>query len=222
MNFFYIEWSHTMEFEVLTMEHITNIISLRGMLKTLPEFSHENHSKKFYRFLLEIPRLSGTVDVLPVIAEKQLLSVLDPTAGDMIFISGQIRSHNQREEGIRRLLIYVFATSICVENGEPENKVFLEGPLCREPTFRRTPLGREICDAMLAVPRAFHRADYLPCILWGKIAQEISGCHTRDVISVEGRLQSRVYTKLTEEGPKERTAYEISALTAQIVEENMY
>ena len=92
----------------------------------------------------------------------------------------------------------------------------LEGFLCREPIYRRTPLGREICDVMLAVPRAFQRADYLPCILWGRTAQEASRCHTRDKIGITGRLQSRVYTKLTEEGAEERTAYEISALTAQI------
>ena len=204
------------------MEHITNLISLRGMLKDLPKFSHENHGRGFYRFFLEVPRLSGAVDTLPIIVDSQLLQKIDPSAGDMIFVKGQIRSHNQREEGIRRLLIYVFALEICVEDGEPENKVVLEGPLCREPTYRHTPLGREICDVMLAIPRAFHRADYLPCILWGRIAQEISSCHTRDVIAVEGRLQSRVYTKLTEEGPKERTAYEISALTAEIIEENLY
>jgi len=95
----------------------------------------------------------------------------------------------------------------------------LEGPLCREPTFRRTPLGREICDVMLAVPRAFHRADYLPCILWGRTAQEVSACHTRDCIRIYGRLQSRIYTKLTEDGPQQRTAYEISALSADILDE---
>ena len=97
------------------------------------------------------------------------------------------------------------------------NDVILEGPICREPTYRRTPLGREICDVMLAVPRAFKRADYLPCILWGRTAQEISDCHTRDRIRVAGRLQSRIYTKLTEDGPEQRTAYEISALTAEIL-----
>ena len=93
----------------------------------------------------------------------------------------------------------------------------LEGPLCKEPTYRRTPLGREICDVMLAVPRAFHRADYLPCILWGRTAQEISLCHTRDCIRICGRLQSRIYTKLTEEGPIERTTYEVSALQAELL-----
>lgn len=204
------------------MEHITNEITLRGSLRNLPEFSHENHGKKFLRFLLDVPRLSGVVDTLPVVVEQQIFDQLDPSAGQMLTVTGQVRSHNQRTDGVRHLLIFVFANSVIVEDGEPLNHVILEGPLCREPTFRLTPLGREICDAMLAVPRAFHRADYLPCILWGKIAQEVSQCHTRDVISINGRLQSRVYTKVTEDGPQERTAYEISALTAEVIEENLY
>ena len=135
----------------------------------------------------------------------------------MLWVSGQIRSYNQRTEGVRHLIIYVFALDMAVQDGEPINDVILEGPLCREPIFRKTPLGREICDAMLAVPRGFRRADYLPCILWGRTAQEVSACHTRDQIRVYGRLQSRVYTKLTEEGAVERTAYEISALSAEIL-----
>ena len=105
-------------------------------------------------------------------------------------------------------------SSAMMEEGEPINDVRLSGLLCREPTFRRTPLGREICDVMLAVPRAFRRADYLPCILWGRIAQEVSRCRTRDRLELTGRLQSRIYTKYQNDVPCERTAYEISALTA--------
>jgi len=204
------------------MEHITNAITLRGSLQALPQFSHENHGKRFYRFYLEVPRLSGAVDILPIVAEAQVLGQIDPTAGEMLTVVGQVRSHNLRSDGVRHLMIFVFANCITAEDGEPINDVRIEGPLCREPTYRLTPLGREICDAMLAVPRAFHRADYLPCILWGRIAQEISQCHTRDVISIQGRLQSRIYTKMTENGAEERTAYEISALTAEIVEADMY
>ena len=200
------------------MEHTTNSITLRGSLLELPELSHENHGKRFFRFLLEVPRLSGAVDTLPVIAEESLLGQIDPSGGEYLTVKGQIRSHNCRTENSRRLLIFVFAESIVAEDGEPINDCILEGPLCREPTYRRTPLGREICDVMLAVPRAFRRADYLPCILWGRTAQEASACHTRDVIRICGRLQSRSYTKLTEFGPQERTAYEISALTAEIPE----
>ena len=200
------------------MEHTRNAITLRGSLQALPQFSHENHGRRFCRFFLEVPRLSGVVDILPVIAQESLVDALDPSAGEMLTVSGQIRSHNLRSDGMRRLMIFVFATQITVEDGEPINDVILEGPLCREPTFRRTPLGREICDAMLAVPRAFRRADYLPCILWGRTAQEVAACHTRDEIRIYGRLQSRVYTKLTEDGPQDRTAYEISALTAEILD----
>ncbi len=203
------------------MEHTTNSITLRGSLVELPCFSHENHGRRFLRFLLEVQRLSGAVDILPVIAEENLLAPLDPTAGSMLTVTGQIRSHNQRSEGARHLLIFVFASEIIIEDGEPINEVIVEGPLCREPNFRKTPLGREICDVMLAVPRAFRRADYLPCILWGRTAQEVCQCHTREVIRIYGRLQSRIYTKLTEEGAQERTAYEISALTADILEDEI-
>ena len=204
------------------MEHTTNRITLRGALHDLPQFSHENHGRRFYRFLLDVPRLSGAVDTLPVIAQEEIMNTIDLSGGQMLTVTGQVRSHNRRTDGVRHLVIFVFAATIIAEDGEPINEVYLEGPLCREPTYRLTPLGREICDAMLAVPRAFHRADYLPCILWGRIAQQVSKCHTSDVISIEGRLQSRVYTKLTESGPEERTAYEVSALTAQILEEDLY
>lgn len=197
------------------MEQVTNQITLRGSLLSLPRLSHENHGKKFYRFTLEVPRLSGTTDLLPIVAEERLIEAMDTDAGDMIRVEGQIRSHNVRSNGARHLLIFVFASSISVEEGEPINDCIVEGPLCREPIYRRTPLGREICDMMLAVPRQFKRADYLPCILWGRTALEGSRCHTRDLVRIWGRLQSRNYTKLTEDGPQERTAYEISALTAE-------
>lgn len=196
------------------MEQYTNRILLRGDLLGMPEYSHENHGRKFYRFFLEVPRLSGAVDTLPVVAELTLLEGLDLLQGERLTIQGQIRSHNHTDESGRHLMIFAFANSIVPEAGEPVNDVTVEGLLCRQPTFRRTPLGREICDAMLAVPRAFRRADYLPCILWGRTAQEISRCATRDRITIQGRLQSRIYTKYQNDVPSERTAYEISALTA--------
>ena len=199
------------------MEHATNTITVRGCLQELPKFSHSNHGRRFFRFTLEVPRLSGAVDQLPIVAEECLIMQLDPCAGEMLTVTGQIRSHNYRSESGRHLLIFIFATSVTVEDGEPINDVYLEGPRCREPTYRRTPLGREICDAMLAVPRAFHRADYLPCILWGRTAQLVSTCHTSDTIAIQGRLQSRIYTKVTTDGPQDRIAYEISALCAEVL-----
>ena len=199
------------------MEQITNQVTLRGTLASAPRFSHENHGKRFFRFYLDVPRLSSAVDTLPIVAPEVLLESTPVEEGALLCVTGQVRSHNLRGDGQRRLLIFVFAASLTLQDGEPANQVTLEGFLCREPTYRRTPLGREICDVMLAVPRAFRRADYLPCILWGRTAQEISRCHTRDCLSVTGRLQSRVYTKVTEEGSLQKTAYEISALTAQIL-----
>ena len=189
-----------------------NQITLRGSLLSLPHFSHENHGKKFFRFTLEVPRLSGTADLLPIVVEEDLLNAIDLSAGSMLTVTGQVRSHNIRSDGIRHLLIFVYATTLVCEDGEPINEVCIEGPICREPNYRHTPLGREICDVMLAVPRAFRRADYIPCILWGRTAAEGSTCHVRDVIRITGRLQSRIYTKLTDNGPEERTAYEVSVM----------
>ena len=199
------------------MEHITNQVTLRGTLASAPRFSHENHGKRFFRFYLDVPRLSSAVDTLPIVAPETLLESTPLEEGSLLSLTGQVRSHNLRSDGQRHLLIFVFASSLALQDGEPANQVTLEGFLCREPTYRRTPLGREICDVMLAVPRAFQRADYLPCIFWGRTAQEVSRCHTRDSLRVNGRLQSRIYTKVTEEGSLQKTAYEISALTTEIL-----
>ena len=201
------------------MEQWENKITLRGDLLGMPEFSHDNHGKKFYRFFLEVERLSGALDTLPVIAELGVLEQIDLSAGSRLRVEGQVRSHNVTDDTGRHLLIFVFASEIFAEEGPAINALRLSGTVCREPTYRRTPLGREICDVMLAVPRAFRRADYLPCILWGRMAQLASECHTRDSIAIEGRLQSRVYNKYVDDRLTERTAYEISALTAQILTE---
>ena len=103
------------------MEHTANQIILRGTLASLPQFSHENHNRRFFRFLLEVPRLSGAVDTLPVIAEESILNAADLSGGDMLTVGGQIRSHNIRSDGRRHLLIFVFASTLVCENGEPKN-----------------------------------------------------------------------------------------------------
>lgn len=191
----------------------TNRAFVRGGLKELPEFSHETGGKRFFKFFLEVPRLSGALDTLPVILPEATLETLDLSGGEMLTISGQLRSHNLRQDGKRRLLIFLYADTVTAEDGSPANDVAIEGTLCREPVYRRTPLGREICDVMLAVNRTCHRADYIPCILWGSTARKASLLHTRDHLTVYGRLQSRIYTKLTEAGAVEMTAYEVSALS---------
>ena len=198
------------------MEYTANRIELRGVLAELPQFSHENHGKRFYRFLLEVERLSGAVDVLPVIVPEPVLGAMDVSGGSMLEVTGQIRSFNSRSETGRRLVISVYAETLETCEGEPQNDAELTGVICKEPVYRRTPLGREICDIMLAVNRPYHRADYIPCIFWGRTASMAASCEVGDTLHLNGRLQSRNYIKMLEDGSENRTAYEVSVMTAEI------
>lgn len=198
------------------MENTANQVTIRGALLELPQFSHENHGSRFYRFVLEVPRLSGATDLLPVIAREEILNQMDLSGGTNITVQGQIRSFNNHSPVGQRLMIFIFADSMQTSEEEPCNQVLLTGTVCKAPIYRKTPLGREICDVMLAVPRSYRRSDYLPCILWGRTAQSLAQSATGDTIRLTGRLQSRVYRKATENGIELRTAYEISALTAQL------
>ena len=199
------------------MEHTTNRIQLRGSLAELPRFSHENHDKRFYRFPLEVERLSGNVDVLPVIVPEPVLCAMDLSGGTMLEVSGQIRTFNSRPETGRRLVISVYAETLAACEGEPANEVALIGTICKEPIYRQTPLGREICDVMLAVNRPYHRADYIPCIFWGKTANQVSLCAVGTMVELTGRFQSRDYVKVLGETSERRTAYEVSVMTAEIL-----
>ncbi len=199
------------------MEYSANHIELRGSLVELPRFSHENHDRRFYRFLLEVQRLSGAVDLLPVIVSEQVLGEMDLSGGSMVEASGQIRSFNNRLASGRRLVISVYAEQLRASEGEPCNEVSLSGVVCKEPVYRRTPLGREICDVMLAVNRPYHRADYIPCIFWGKLANLVAESNVGTALELTGRLQSREYVKLLGDTNETRTAYEVSAMTAEIL-----
>lgn len=197
------------------MEHTANRISLCGALAELPQFSHENHNRRFFRFPLEVERLSGAVDVLPVLVPEQVLDAMDVSGGSMLEVTGQIRSFNNRSAEGRRLIISVFAETLAVCDGEPWNLAELTGAVCKEPVYRKTPLGREICDVMLAVNRPYRRADYIPCIFWGKAAEEVSECTVGEMLSLTGRLQSRDYVKLLGNTSENRTAYEVSVMTVE-------
>ena len=202
------------------MEQITvNHITLTGALASAPEYSHSNHGRRFYSFNLEVSRLSGAIDRLQILAPEELLASTCVTEGEALTVEGQIRSFNNRAPHGRKLIISVLAETIAVTDGPHANQVILQGVICKEPVFRRTPLGREICDVMLAVNRPYHRADYLPCILWGRCAQEVSVYPVGTVLSITGRLQSREYLKVIDGAAEQRTAYEISAVTAEILSE---
>lgn len=199
------------------MEYTANRVILRGSLAGLPAFSHENHARRFYRFFLEVERLSGTADVLPVIAAEDVLNTMDLSGGGRIEVRGQLRSFNSRAPSGRKLILSVYAAELETSDEGPENLVELTGALCKPPVYRRTPLGREICDVMLAVSRPYHRTDYLPCILWGRTAQAAAQLPPGAQIALTGRLQSREYVKLLPGGSETRVAYEVSAAAAEAV-----
>ena len=187
-----------------------NDVLLEGTAYTAPEWSHDNHGTRFYRFILSIPRLSGQADLLPVLLPESLLPKI--TGEGFLRVSGQLRSFNNRSGVGNRLVLTVYAQDIVPGEGSPCNLIRLSGTLCKEPVFRRTPLGRSICDLMLAVPRKYNRADYLPVIGWGQLAIRASRLGVGDALSLEGRFQSRTYHKVTEHGPEERVAYEVSMM----------
>ncbi|MEG2119505.1 MAG: single-stranded DNA-binding protein, partial [Pseudoflavonifractor sp.] len=118
-----------------------------------------------------------------------------------------------------RLVITLYARTLLLAGGAHSNELVLAGVLCKPPTVRRTPLGREICDLMLAVNRKYGRADYLPCIAWGILAEHCGDLTVGDGVRLEGRLQSRVYTKVENGEGREKTAYEISVMKLDRVEE---
>ena len=195
-----------------------NEVLLEGIPVGAPEPSHENHGQLFYRQILEVPRLSGTADRLPLLVRQMQLPLLKE--GTSLRVEGQLRSFNNRSGPGRRLVLTVYARSLQPGLGEPVNRILLAGTLCKPPIYRRTPLGREICDVMLAVPRQYQRTDYIPCILWGRTAQCAAGLPVGAQIALAGRLQSRGYVKVLPEGAEERTAYELSAMELEILEEN--
>ncbi len=201
------------------MEQTANHIALTGCLASTPQFSHSNHGRRFFSFFLEVTRLSGAVDRLPILAAESLLEQTAVCEGDALCITGQVRTFNNRESTGRRLIISVLAESIEITDAPHDNCVTLCGSLCKEPIYRRTPLGREICDIMLAVNRPYRRADYLPCILWGSCAQQAAGYAVGTRLCLTGRLQSRQYIKLIDDEPEQRTAYEISAITAALADD---
>jgi len=197
----------------------TNHIILVGTLASRPEYSHSNHGRRFFSFLLEVERLSGAVDTLPILAPLYLLEQTPLREGTGIRITGQIRSYNSRLLTGRRLVISVLAQTLDICDLPHCNDVQLLGTICKEPSYRRTPLGREICDMMLAVNRPYQRSDYLPCILWGRTAQEAAYYPVGTPIRITGRLQSRNYIKLLGDTAEQRTAYEISATSCEVVDD---
>ena len=188
-----------------------NEVLLEGLPLDAPEWSHENHGTQFHRFLLQVPRLSGTPDILPVLLPEALCSHVCPDIP--LRIRGQLRSYNNRSGVGNRLVLTVYAQECLPGAGDFCNHIALSGALCKPPVFRRTPLGRSICDLMLAVSRRYGRADYLPVIAWGQLAVQTCEMPVGTPLSLEGRVQSRTYQKVLDDGCiEQRVAYEVSMM----------
>ena len=192
-----------------------NQIILRGTVDSPPAFSHMSHQENFYLFRLSVERLSGNRDVLNVQLPGKLLEQVRVTAGEEVEVRGSLRTFNNRSGIGARLVITVLAESVTPSMEPHANVLTLRGTICRLGEVRRTPLGREICDFTLAVNRRYGRSDYLPCIAWGSLAQRCARLGVGSRLTLEGRLQSRGYTKQLPDHTEERVAYECSAMALE-------
>ena len=190
----------------------TNFVRLCGAAAGRPLFSHSSRGTDFFLLPLEVQRLSGSVDRLPLLLRRELLEASELSDEGKLCVTGELRSFNRRRSEGAKLILSVYARELRFCGEEDGNLVQLRGALCKPPVLRRTPLGREICDLMLAVNRRYGRSDYLPCICWGLSAREAARWEVGTRLELEGRLQSRNYIKMTETGPVEKTAFEISAI----------
>ncbi|MCC8357564.1 MAG: single-stranded DNA-binding protein [Oscillospiraceae bacterium] len=192
--------------------YVTNRAELCGRALALPEYSHESRGIRFFTFPLETRRLSGTADTLNIVVRQSMLPEDAPFPAGQIRITGELRSFNNKSGSGNRLVLTILAREIRPESDSyDENHISLLGTVCKAPTLRVTPMGREICDVILAVGRRYHRSDYIPVIAWGQQARQTALVPVGTQLSVQGRLQSRPYTKVIDGQIYQRVAYEVSA-----------
>ena len=190
-----------------------NRVRLCGTMAGAPRYSHRAGGQDFWLFPLEVRRLSGSSDVLNIVLRREQLAAVEASERARLLVTGEVRSYNNRRDEGARLVLTVLARELALTDEPDDNRVWLKGTLCKAPNPRVTPLGRDICDLLVAVNRRGTRSDYLPCICWGSCAREAAGWSVGTVIRLEGRFQSRAYMKLREDGLERRVAYEISAST---------
>ncbi|MDE5909887.1 MAG: single-stranded DNA-binding protein [Lachnospiraceae bacterium] len=187
-------------------------------------FSHEIFGEGFYMVDVNVPRLSDSSDIIPLMVSERLIDVEEDYKGLNIMVQGQFRSYNRHEERKNRLVLSVFAREIEFVDETPEssktNQIYLDGYICKEPIYRKTPLGREIADLLLAVNRPYGKSDYIPCICWGRNARFASNFSVGTRCEIWGRIQSREYMKrLSDEDAEKRIAYEVSVSKLELIEE---
>lgn len=198
-----------------------NKVHLSGKVLERPMFNHKTYGEAFYMLILGIFRRSGYEDRIRLIVSEKIMGSRSPAIGELLDITGQIRTYNREVNGRNKLEITVFVRDMeycSEENFDYENQVYIEGFLCKTPVRRRSPLGREICDLMVAVNRMYNKSDYIPSIAWGRNAVYSETLQVGDNIAIEGRIQSREYRKFTDEGQLiTKTAYEVSVTGIELV-----
>ena len=200
-----------------------NQVQIMGEILSDFSFSHEVYGEGFYMIDISVKRLSDSYDIIPVMISERLIDVTQDYKGEMIQIFGQFRSYNRHEEKKNRLMLSIFAREISFVEEENDkiksNQIFLDGYICKNPVYRRTPLGREIANMLLAVNRPYGKSDYIPCICWGRNARFASGFEVGGHVQIWGRIQSREYVKrLEDETTQKRVAYEVSVSKLEYLE----
>lgn len=201
-----------------------NQVTVMGEIISDFSFSHEIFGEGFYMVDISVKRLSDSYDIIPVMVSERLLDVNADYKGMYICINGQFRSYNRHEEHKNRLVLSVFAREVDfieeMEESSKTNQIYLDGYICKEPIYRKTPLGREIADVLLAVNRPYGKSDYIPCICWGRNARYASQFKVGERCAVWGRIQSREYMKkLDEEHIERRIAFEVSVSKLELLDD---
>lgn len=201
-----------------------NQVTIMGQVVTGFKFSHEVFGEGFYIMEVMVKRLSNTFDRIPLMISERLIDVTQDYVGEYIMATGQFRSYNRNEEQKNRLVLSVFVREISFIEEEPDyskaNNILLYGYICKEPIYRKTPMGREIADLLLAVNRPYGKSDYIPCICWGRNARYISNFGIGEHVQISGRIQSREYKKKISDTEMElRTAYEVSVSKLEVMED---
>ena len=200
-----------------------NQVSIVGTIISDFRYSHEVYGEGFYMVDVSVNRLSDFADIIPIMISERLVDTTQNYEGQMIYVTGQFRSYNRHEEKKNRLMLSVFAREIEFVEEEKEehksNQIYLDGYVCKEPIYRKTPLGREIADLLIAVNRSYGKSDYIPCICWGRNARFASGFEVGSHVEIWGRIQSREYVKkIAETVTEKRVAYEVSVSKVERLE----
>jgi len=203
--------------DTLEEKRPNNLAELTGVLAGRPELSHISRDEAYFLFPLEVRRLSGTFDRIPIVARQSLLEQIQLDGGSKIKVAGELRSFNNKTGTGSRLVITIFAREITLSDADDANTITLRGVLCKSPNLRRTPMGREICELLIASARRYGRSDYLPCISWGQNAIEAAAWEVGTTLELIGRVQSRVYIKQNDGQAVERTAFEVSVISQDVL-----